>query len=203
MARTLSGLGIRGQQVDNFCYHFSENPNIDRFKPQSLKIPVDRPQGMGWLNGSLVWAIDAKYSPLYLFPRECPRILMMKLKTSTKEDIAKYGLDPCKSFIAFIENEWVEKIENTKIYRYTFNKKGFRSLNDVGMQVSENTVLPIDVHEINDIFSALKIAKVEIRAYHDLSHLSEAWESSLHVSGIRLRNARNWRRDLFWLRPES
>lgn len=187
----------------NSClYHFSEDANIEHFVPRAVKKSVVRPKGMDWLNGSLVWAIDVAHSPLYLFPRECPRIVMMKLETSTEDDIVKYWGDSFKPIVAFIEEGWVEQMKTQKLYRYTLECVGFLDLGDVGMHVTKRTVTPIEVVEIGDIFSALEMANVEVRMLADLSSLQNAWDSSLQVSGIRLRNARNWNRDLFWLRPE-
>lgn len=170
--------------------------------PRPVKTWVDRPAGKNWLNGSLVWAIDAAHSPLYLFPRECPRIVMMKLPSSTEADISKYWHNRAKPIVAYIEQGWVEQIKTTKLYRYSLEAESFIDLNDVGMQVTKSTITPIDMVKIDDIFSALNTANVEIRILPDLSGLQNAWDSSLHVSGIRLRNALNWKRDLFWLRPE-
>lgn len=188
----------------NYClYHFSEDPNIVCFEPRPLKTPVVRPEGMEWLNSPLVWAIDAENSPLYLFPRDCPRIIMRKLQTSTGDDITKYWTDPSKPLVAFIENGWVDRIRNTKLFRYAFEMDSFFDLEDVGMHVTQTDVRPKEVIEVGDLFSALKTADVEIQTLPDLSGLQNAWESSLHVSGIRLRNARNWASELFWLRPRS
>jgi hypothetical protein len=41
---------------------------------------------MDWLNGPLVWAIDAWHQPMYLFPRDCPRILYWPLATTNAAD---------------------------------------------------------------------------------------------------------------------
>ena len=46
-------------------YHFSEDPSIERFVPH---VPVTNLQ-----HAPAVWAIDAEHSPLYWFPRDCPR----------------------------------------------------------------------------------------------------------------------------------
>lgn len=187
----------------NSClYHFSEDPNIKQFVPQPLKTAVDRPDGLNWLNGSLVWAIETDYSPLYLFPRECPRIVMMKLPSSTEQDIKYYWNDTTKPIVAYIEKGWVEQIKATKLYRYSLPAAGFIDLQDIGMHVAKTTISPLEVIEIDDIFLALEMANVEVRILPNLTDLQNAWESSLQVSGIRLRNAKNWQRELFWLRPE-
>lgn len=189
--------------MNSWLYHFSEDADIKHFVPRPVKTWVDRPDGLDWLNGPLVWAIDAAFSPLYLFPRECPRIVMMKLDTSTEDDIAKYWQNPSKPIVAFIEEGWVEQIETTRLYRYCLKRDDFLDLHDVGMHVTKTTAIPSEMVEIIDIFSALDAANVEVRILPDLSGLQDAWNNSLQVSGIRLRNAKNWNRDLFWLRPDA
>lgn len=54
-------------------YHFSDDPGITRFVPRALK--KQRPSEQEWLNGPLVWAISEAFAFLYLFPRDCPRIV--------------------------------------------------------------------------------------------------------------------------------
>lgn len=186
---------------ENSLYHFSEDPTIERFEPRSVKTSVIRPEGFEWLNGPLVWAIDEQNSPLYLFPRECPRILIGKHPTSTEEDISKYWKDTSKPLIAFIEEGWVNRLKNTRLFRYRFENNGFIDLEDSGMHVKNSTVIPEEMVEIGDLFSALKRVNVEVQILPDLTSLQNAWDSSLNVSGIRLRNALNWNRELFWLRP--
>jgi hypothetical protein len=182
-------------------FHFSEDPTIERFVPRPVKTPVSRPKGLEWLNGPLVWAIDAENSPVYVFPRECPRIVMSKGDGSTTEDVESYWSDPSKASVAFIENGWLERIENAKIFRYVFERDDFDNLQDVGMHVTDKAVLPQEVVEVVDLLSALRDANVEVHPLPDFSGLRDAWESSLQVNGIRLRNARNWSHELFWLRP--
>ncbi len=176
-------------------YHFSEDPNIDRFVPRPVQTEVVRPKGMNWLNGPLVWAIDAAYAPLYLFPRECPRIVMSKPVTSSETDISRYWIDPTKPFVAFVEDRWVDRIKATTLYRYTFESVGFVCLEDVGMHVIDKEVQPVEMTALPDLLGELQAAEVELQIRHDLSGLADAWDSSLQVSGIRLRNAQNWKRE--------
>jgi hypothetical protein len=45
---------------------------------------------------------------------------------------------------------------------------------------------------IADLPAALAIHDVELRPEDDLVRFRRLWETSLHVSGIRLRNAAGW-----------
>ena len=67
-------------------FHFSEYFSIERFVPRPLRVPVARPKGEEWLNGPLVWAIDDVHQPMYLFPLECPRILLWPTPETTTKD---------------------------------------------------------------------------------------------------------------------
>lgn len=173
-------------------YHFSEDGQIKRFEPRPVLIPSQRRPGMEWLNGPLVWAIDAAHSPLYLFPRDCPRIVMWKLNKSSKEDIATYWNDSSKPMVAFFEEAWLDRVDGTRLFRYELPSESFIDLNDAGMHVSKCGVTPLKVDVLDDLIANLKKAGVELRPLPDLSPLKAAWSTSLHVSGVRLRNARAW-----------
>ena len=71
-------------------FHFSELDSIDVFKPRSVRVPEPRPAGCEWLNGPLVWAIDEWHQPMYLFPRDCPRILLWRQTGTTEEDESEF-----------------------------------------------------------------------------------------------------------------
>jgi len=66
----------------------------------------------------------------------------------------------------------------------------FTSLNDAGMWVSRATVIPLDRMEVADLPTALHDEGVELRIVPALSNLFHVRQTTLHVSGIRLRNAR-------------
>ena len=92
-------------------FHFSDDPDIAQFEPRPVRVPVERPAGREWLNGPLVWAIDDWHQPLYLFPRECPRILLWPTSRTTKQDRLRWMGDisarmvATRSNISFITRE--------------------------------------------------------------------------------------------------
>jgi hypothetical protein len=58
-------------------FHFSENPNIERFVPRP---PVNHPDAV-----STVWAIDEWHSPFTTSPRlakDKPRVGLVRLRSS-------------------------------------------------------------------------------------------------------------------------
>ena len=173
-------------------FHFSDDPAIERFEPRPVLVPSARAPGREWLNGPLVWAIDEPHQPMYLFPRDCPRILLWPRPETTAEDLERWwGGSPCR-MIAHVEEAWLERLSKASINRYELPADTFESLDDAGMWVSRRAVTPVEVSEIRDLPGALRDEGVELRVMESLTPLRDVWSSSLHASGIRLRNARGW-----------
>lgn len=173
-------------------FHFSDNSFIDTFKPRSVRTSSPREIGFDWLNGPLVWAIDDWHQPMYLFPRDCPRILMWRKKETTTQDIEYFFDNSDARMVAFIEKSWATTINSESLFRYELPISSFKTLDDAGMWVSRDSVYPIEKTHIENLPTKLKAANVELRMLESLTPLRDAWNSSLHVSGIRLRNAENW-----------
>lgn len=171
-------------------FHFSHEDDIQRFEPRPVAVPSKRVDGMDWLNGPLVWAIDSDHAFLYLFPRDCPRILVWDGPGSTAEDRAKW-LGGSR-IVAFIETGWTEALSGAAIVRYEFATTGFVALEDAGMWVSREPAEVIGHVRIDNLPNALAMAGVAVKAVDSLAPLRPLWTSSLQVSGIRLRNARGW-----------
>jgi hypothetical protein len=173
-------------------FHFSDDPHITRFKPRPVKVPPIRPEDEEWLNGPLVWVIDEWHAPMYLFPRDCPRILMWPKPTSTEADLDQYWQGRGCRMIAHIEWSWFERFRTERLQRYELPNDGFEDIGDVGMHVNHGTVVPLAVTTLKDLPWELRTAGVELRVMETLLPLRKAWDTSLHVSGIRLRNAQGW-----------
>jgi len=129
---------------------------------------------------------------MYFFPRECPRILLWPTPRSTDEHIRRFWRGSSARMIAFIEAGWAERHAREALWRYEFDAAGFNDVRDVGMWVSRETVRPIGRERIGDLPARLAEADVELRVLPDLLPLKNVWETSLHASGIRLRNAQGW-----------
>jgi hypothetical protein len=173
-------------------FHFSDDGDIARFVPRPVRVPAVRPPGSDWLNGPLVWAIDEARQPLYLFPRECPRILVYPAPATTPEDLARWwGGRTCR-MIAHIEWAWFERFRSGRLFRYELPVAPFEDLNEAGMWVARGDVEPVGVEVIDDLPAALAGANVELRLMDSLLPLKGVWDTSLHASGIRLRNAAGW-----------
>jgi hypothetical protein len=180
-------------------YHYSEEPGIQRFEPRH---PPPRAPGLpGTLpdvpeTAKVVWAIDAWHSPIYYFPRDCPRICFWALPGSSEADRRQWFGESKAAMVACIEREWLDRMQATALYRYYMPEESFRFLDgpnaSPGTWVSEQRVVPAVVEPVGELTVALKRAGVELRVMESLLPLRGVWDSSLHASGIRLRNARGW-----------
>ena len=170
-------------------FHFSEDGSIQRFVPRPVTVASPRPPGQEWLNGPLVWAIDEAHQAMYLFPRDCPRVLAWPVETTNIEDRQYWFGRGDYRFIAFIELSWLEHLVRARLYRYELPSQSFRSLHDAGMWISSDVVEPAAVELMDDLPSRLRHEHVELRAVPDFGCLSGITDSSLHVSAIRMRNA--------------
>jgi len=173
-------------------FHFGDRPDIKLFTPQPVRIAAARRPGEEWLNGPLVWAIDEGHEPLYLFPRECPRILLWPTPRTTQEDRRRWFGDGTARMIAFVEEAWLERVRTAHIHRYAMPASSFESLHDAGMWVSRVAVAPSGMETLNDLPGELAARDVELRTLQSLLPLKGLWQTTLHASGIRLRNVRGW-----------
>jgi hypothetical protein len=140
----------------------------------------------------LVWAIEAERQYLYLFPRECPRILLWRTPRTTDADLDRWwGVRDCAA-IAHIEWAWFERVRTATLYRYELPPKAFEDLDDAGMWVARAPVIPLGVETLSDLPAALRREGVELRIMESLAPLKGVWDTSLHASGTRLRNAQGW-----------
>lgn len=175
-------------------FHFSDDAAVEAFTPRPIRVPSERGPGREWLNGPLVWAIEDARHAMYLFPRECPRILLWPVERTTDADRERWFGASSAATIAYIEWDWLERVRTGVIHRYEFAPDGFESLEDAGMWVSRQAVTPISLQSIDDILGSLRAAGVELRLVDSLAPLRGVWSTSLHASGIRLRNAKGWER---------
>jgi hypothetical protein len=173
-------------------FHFSETGDLDAFRPKPVVIPSERKPGGEWLNGSLVWAVDELRQATYLFPRDCPRILLWPMDTTDPDDLDAWWGDRSCSMIAHVEWGWFDRIRDQVLFRYELPAGTFLPTSDEWMWVSKQSVQPIAVERVDNLLGALRDQGVELRVMESLLPLQSVWGSSLHASGIRLRNALGW-----------
>jgi hypothetical protein len=173
-------------------FHFSESGDIGTFHPKPVDVPSERDPGEEWLNGPLVWAVDELRQATYLFPRDCPRILLWPTEATSESDLDTWWGDRTRSMIANVEWRWLERIRDQALHRYELPAETFCSTSDEWMWVSKQAVTPIAVEPLGDLLRALRAQGVELRVMESLVPLRAVWDSTLHASGIRLRNAQGW-----------
>ena len=173
-------------------FHFSNNPGIELFVPRPVQVPSQRRPGQEWLNGPLVWAIDDWHQPLYLFPRDCPRVLVWPGPETNDADRTGWWAGRTCRMLAHIEEAWWPHLKRGRLFRYELPSGQFEDLGDAGMFVARDAVAPQAIEALTDLPAALEQQDVELRLMRSLAPLAGVWSTSLHASGIRLRNARGW-----------
>jgi hypothetical protein len=171
-------------------YHFSDDPGIDTFVPRPVRVPSTRPAGREWLNGPLVWAIEEHFDFLYHFPRDCPRILIWATASTLDADRSRW-LGTHRA-VAYVEERWMPELSSALLHRYEMPTGTFETLDDAGMWVSREAVTPLAQVELSALPETFAPRGVDLRVVDSLVPLKPLWATSLHTSGIRLRNAVGW-----------
>jgi hypothetical protein len=94
--------------------------------------------------------------------------------------------------VAHVEKAWMDQLGRQVLFRYELPHDTFEPTVDPWMLVSQSVVTPSAIERIDDLLTALRHQSVELRVSDDLVGLRDAWSSSVHASGIRLRHARGW-----------
>ena len=94
--------------------------------------------------------------------------------------------------LTYVEKAWLGRINKAIIYRYEMPSLTFEDLDDAGMWVSKVAVKPLGRDTLLDLPKEHQACDIELRVLDNLLPLKEVWNSSLHASGIRLRNAQHW-----------
>lgn len=166
-------------------YHFSEEPDIKIFKPRP---PASFPQ-----YPPMVFAIDEANAVHYFFPRDCPRVIYWKASWTTEEDRNLFFANTTVDKIIAVENRWLERIRNTKLYVYTFPAETFQLFEEAktaGYYVSTEVVAPIKVEPVGDLLERITSQHVELRFTPDLHPIRDSVAAStLDFSIIRFKHA--------------
>jgi hypothetical protein len=94
--------------------------------------------------------------------------------------------------IAHIESAWFERMKLGVVHRYDLPPSLFEDVGEVGMWVSRTEVTPGRIETLCDLLAELESRNIELRVMERLTPLKGVWQTSLHASGIRLRNAQDW-----------
>lgn len=167
-------------------FHFSNEPNIEIFRPRVKHNRQDMPP--------VVWAIDQEHEFTFYFPRDCPRIVVTRTDDMSEEDQAKFFGLSSANIIITVETHWYKTINEATIYRYTFPGESFKLFDETaGYYISEETIKPEEMKPLNNLIERLIDLNVEVRFTPSLHPLREAiLQSTIQDFGIhRFGNARN------------
>jgi uncharacterized protein DUF6886 len=163
-------------------YHFSEDPHIERFVPH---VPRTNPT-----HRAAVWAIDDERSPLYWFPRECPRVTIWPYDDSGLSAFRSRFTTTARRLHA-IESGWYARMRSADVYRYVFDPDGFVPWEEAnGQWITDREVVPISVEPVGDLVEAHERAGIELRLTPSLWPLhDEARHGEFDFSIVRMHNA--------------
>ena len=83
----------------------------------------------------------------------------------------------------------LEALERRPPGSVAWDLSGVEDLDDAGMWVSRRTVTPVASVRLDNLPAEHRLASVEVRPVERLSGFADLWSTTLHASGIRLRNA--------------
>ena len=170
---------------DGEVLHFSEDPNIDEFRPHVARTAAEPT--------AYVWAVDAAHAPSYWFPRQCPRAMAWVTSTTTKADRQRI-LGPHLGRVHMIEYAWLRRMQTIQIFAYRFEAPEFTPYGndrDPHAFVAQHPVQPLGPAEpVGSLVTLHEEAGIELRLAPDLWPWWEAViATTVGFSGIRLRNA--------------
>lgn len=173
-------------------FHFSSEQGIAEFVPRPpLRHPKAEP---------LVYAIDEEHSPLYLFPRDCPRIGIWALPGSLPEHEAWLN-DRCGGarMLLIIDLGWEARLKSGRLVRYEFTPgPPFEDCHDHGVWASREAVLPVAEEVLMDLLGLAQAAGAKVEVSPCLASFGRAVLAgdvpcgSLHVSMVRMSSLPAW-----------
>ena len=163
--------------------HFSEDSQITRFVPHVANT-AQQPE-------AYVWAVDATLAPAYWFPRQCPRAMAWAGPATTAADREQL-LAADGGRVHAIEYGWLAAMTTTTLYAYRFAAADFRPIGHHAF-VADHEGHPLGPPEpVGDLLALHDAAGIELRILSDLRPWwNRVIRSTVHFSGIRLRNGRN------------
>lgn len=159
-------------------YHFSEESDIEIFKPRVKPSRQNMPP--------VVWAIDEQHEFTFYFPRKCPRIVYTKSEGISERDYDTFFGLTDSNIVITVETDWYKRINNTITYRYEMPGKTFTMFDEfAGYYISEEIVEPIGITVMDHLVERLAALNIEIRLTPNLYRLREAiLESTVKDFGI-------------------
>ena len=165
--------------------HFSEDPTITRFVPHvAATAQVPDPY---------VWAVDADNSPHYWFPRQCPRAMAWVADHTTPENRDRVIGPGGGDRVHAIEYPWLPAMLTTQLYAYRLPADRFTPVGDgsfsphVATEPVDPLGPPLPVGNLVELHAEAGIQLRVLPGLYPFWHI--VITTTLHFSGIRLRNA--------------
>lgn len=129
--------------------------------------------------------------PIFLTPRDCPRVTYHVGTQTTAGDRQRFFSSPGAAHAVIVESAWLRTIRQTTLYLYEFDPRDFALQDDVaGYYVAKVAQYPIACTKVTDLLDELVRRKVEIRVVDNLWHMADAVKNStLNWSLCRMANA--------------
>jgi hypothetical protein len=180
--RAVTGTPVLHAGQPSTVYHYSEDGSIKRFAPH---VPPTNPS-----HPPAVWTIDEQHSPLYWFPRNCPRISVWA-NTPEQQVLLTETFDTESHRICAAESHWLTRVRDASVYRYSFDAASFVPWSEAdGQFITGQIVHPVAVEVLDDLLAMHADAEVELRFTPRLGHLMDAMlASGLPFSFVRIRDA--------------
>lgn len=176
--------GIQTGEQHLRLYHFSEEPDIEVFKPRQLSYRMDEP--------AQIWTIDEFHAPHYYFPRDCPRICIWADQETSEQNLERFFRQTSKPHIIAIESKWFVNLTRTVLYQYEFEPEGFHLYEEnAGYYTSFEEQKPVNVIKLTLLHEQIFSLGIELRVTPSLQPLREdILRSGLgSFSMIRMKNA--------------
>jgi hypothetical protein len=182
MRRAAEQPAVHADEVAH-VFHYSEDGTIKRFAPH---VPPTNPS-----HPACVWAVDAAHSPLYWFPRHCPRISVWAYDDAQQQVLTEL-FETEASRICAAETSWLDRVRRATIYRYAFDGSLFQPWVEAdGQYISPDVVHPERVELLDDLLALHADAGIELRFTPRLGVLMDrVLVSGLPFSFVRIRDAR-------------
>lgn len=173
-------MASRHQRDPEHLWHYSEDPDIERFVPH---VPVTNPD-----QPPMVWTIDDDHAPLFWFPRDCPRITFWADDGSPPDAL---GTTAARRVHA-IEEGWLERVQRCELWVYRFAVDGFEPWPEAdGYWVSASEHVALDVTAVGDLLERHHERGIELRVLPDLRGLrDQVIGSGYRFSMCRMTNIR-------------
>ena len=164
-------------------WHFSEDPSLGVFQPRSA---ASAPEGP-----SLVWAVDTRHSPMFWFPRDCPRGCIWPVSATTAADRERFFGQSGASRVHVIEGGWLDRVRACRLYAYRLPADAFSPHDQVGGHwVAERAVEAVERVTVDDVLARHAAAGIELRIAPSIwPFWRRVTASTVEFSGSRLRNA--------------